>query len=40
MPIPKIGKKEDKQKFVSRCMGDEVMKKEYPKYDVEVVEFS
>jgi len=30
MPIPKIGKKEDKQKFVSRCMGDEVMKKEYP----------
>ena len=30
MPIPKLGKKEDKQKFVARCMGDETMKKEYP----------
>jgi hypothetical protein len=30
MPIPKIKKDEDKQKFVSRCMGDETMKKDYP----------
>lgn len=29
MPIPKPHKDEDKQKFVSRCMSDEVMKKEY-----------
>lgn len=30
MPIPKRENNEDKQKFVSRCMGDEVMKKDYP----------
>jgi hypothetical protein len=30
MPIPKPNKDEDKQKFVARCMGDEVMKKDYP----------
>lgn len=30
MPIPKPNKDEDNQKFVARCMGDEVMKKEYP----------
>ena len=30
MPIPKPNQNEDKQKFVSRCMGDELMKKEYP----------
>jgi hypothetical protein len=30
MPIPSINKDEDKQKFVSRCMGDETMKKDYP----------
>lgn len=30
MPIPKPHKDEDKQKFVARCMGDEVMKKDYP----------
>jgi hypothetical protein len=30
MPIPSKKTDEDKQKFVSRCMGDEVMKKEYP----------
>lgn len=30
MPIPKPNPDEDKQKFVVRCMGDEVMKKEYP----------
>src|SRR3972149_3339177 len=29
MPIPKPGKKEDKETFISRCMGDEVMNKEY-----------
>jgi hypothetical protein len=30
MPIPNKHKDEDSQKFVARCMGDEVMKKEYP----------
>lgn len=30
MPIPKPKEKEDSQKFVSRCMGNETMKKEYP----------
>jgi len=30
MPIPSRKKDEDKQAFVSRCMGDEVMKKDYP----------
>ena len=30
MPIPKPKDGEDKQEFVSRCMGDDVMKKEFP----------
>lgn len=30
MPIPKPEKNEDKQKFVARCMGNTVMKKDYP----------
>lgn len=30
MPIPNRKQNEDKQKFVSRCMGNETMKKEYP----------
>jgi hypothetical protein len=30
MPIPKPKQNEDSQKFVSRCMGNETMKKEYP----------
>jgi len=30
MPLPKKRKNEDKQAFVSRCMGDNVMKKDYP----------
>jgi hypothetical protein len=30
MPIPKREQNEDKQKFVSRCMSNETMKKEYP----------
>lgn len=30
MPIPKRNKDEDKDKFVSRCMGNETMKKDYP----------
>jgi len=30
MPIPKPEKNEDKQKYVSRCMSDDIMKKEYP----------
>ena len=30
MPIPRRNKDEDKSKFVSRCMSNEVMKKDYP----------
>lgn len=30
MPIPKRRKDEKRQEFVSRCMGDDVMKKDYP----------
>lgn len=30
MPIPHPDQNEDKQKFVSRCMGNETMKKDYP----------
>ena len=30
MPIPEKREKEDRQAFVSRCMGDEAMKKDYP----------
>ena len=30
MPIPSRKQNEDRQKFVSRCMGNETMKKEYP----------
>ena len=30
MPIPERKQNEDKQKFVSRCMGNETMKKDYP----------
>jgi len=30
MPIPQREKNEDKQKFVSRCMSNETMKKDYP----------
>ena len=30
MPIPTRKQNEDKQKFVSRCMGNETMKKDYP----------
>ncbi|SVD92002.1 uncharacterized protein METZ01_LOCUS444856 [marine metagenome] len=30
MPIPKRKDNEPKEKFMSRCMGDGVMKKEYP----------
>ena len=30
MPIPKKDKKEDKGKFLERCMSDNVMKKEFP----------
>jgi hypothetical protein len=30
MPIPSPSPNEDKNKFVSRCMGDETMKKDYP----------
>jgi hypothetical protein len=29
MPIPSRRKDEDKDKFISRCMGDEVMKRDY-----------
>tara|TARA_R100001377_G_scaffold22947_1_gene12376 strand:- start:1811 stop:2185 length:375 start_codon:yes stop_codon:yes gene_type:complete len=30
MPIPSKKEGEDKNKFMSRCMGDDVMNKEYP----------
>lgn len=30
MPIPEKQKNEDRQKFLRRCMSDEVMKKDYP----------
>lgn len=30
MPIPNRRKNEDKTKFLSRCMSDEIMKKDYP----------
>ena len=30
MPVPKKEKKESSQEFISRCMGDTSMKKEYP----------
>ena len=30
MPIPKPTPQEDKKSFISRCMGDSVMNKEYP----------
>ena len=30
MPIPSKRKDEDKNKFMSRCMGDNTMNKEYP----------
>jgi len=31
VPIPKPGKEEKEEKFMGRCMSDDVMKKEYPK---------
>jgi len=31
MPIPKPKKYERKKKFISRCMKNKVMKKDYPK---------
>ena len=30
MPIPKPGKTESKSEFISRCLGDGVMNKEWP----------
>lgn len=30
MPIPKPKKGEDKDSFISRCMSDDTMQKEYP----------
>ena len=30
MPIPTPNKDEDGKKFISRCMNDEIMKKDYP----------
>ena len=29
MPLPKPRKKEDKNEFISRCMSDDIMRKEY-----------
>jgi hypothetical protein len=33
MPIPSPNKNEKKNDFISRCMGSEVMKKEFPNQD-------
>ena len=33
MPLPKPRAEENQQEFVSRCMGDETMKSEYPRND-------
>lgn len=33
MPIPKPRKNENEDDFIGRCMGDDVMKKEYPEQD-------
>ena len=33
MPIPKPHKGERKRAFIQRCMGDDVMVKEYPRSD-------
>jgi hypothetical protein len=33
MPIPQPNKRENKQEFVMRCMGDDTMIKEFPKQD-------
>ena len=33
MPIPQPNKRENKQEFVIRCMGDDTMIKEFPKQD-------
>jgi len=30
MPLPKKGEKESRKEFMSRCMGNETMNKEYP----------
>lgn len=30
MPIPKPNKKENEEQFIGRCMGDEIMNKDYP----------
>lgn len=30
MPIPEVGKGESQEKFISRCMSNEVMVEEYP----------
>lgn len=30
MPLPKVHKNEDKEKFISRCAADPVMNREYP----------
>ena len=33
MPIPQPNKRENKQEFVIRCMGDDTMNKEFPDTD-------
>lgn len=33
MPLPKPTKREDKDNFLSRCMSDDVMKKDFPDND-------
>ncbi|MEK6878285.1 MAG: hypothetical protein AABY22_01685 [Nanoarchaeota archaeon] len=36
MPLPKVHKNEDKEKFISRCASDPVMNREYPKDDQKI----
>jgi len=30
MPLPTKNPNEEREEFIARCMGDEIMKKEYP----------
>ena len=36
MPLPTKNPEEDKDKFVSRCMSDDIMKSEFPQEDQRV----
>jgi hypothetical protein len=38
MPIPTPNENEDSKKFISRCMGDEIMKKDYPENEQRILQ--